>query len=288
MAANTGATFLRIMLGAELARLRDNAGLSGEQAARAAGCHPSTITNLEKGTTGFRRIAQYTDLLAAYGVNDDGQDVLVDWYKSAKGDDWWTPNTSVLPSGMPPYLGFESGAKSISPWCPMVVYGLLQTEEYARALIESAKAAHERTTDFVESSVEVRTNRKRLITEEGVELVCIMDESALRNVVGNSEIMRRQYEEIAHLASLPNVTVRVIPSNAPAFRVTTGHFTVLDFDRKDLPSPVVAMETVHYQTHVVSKPKVVRHHVRIFDFLAQGALPTYETPALLERFAREV
>lgn len=288
MAANTGSTFLRIMLGAELTRLREGAGLSGEQAARAAGCAPSTITNLEKGTTGFRRIGQFTDLLAAYGVDFAGQELLLNWYKSAKGDDWWTPNSSVLPSGMPPYLGFESGAKSLMPWCPNVVYGLLQTEEYARALIECAKAANELTTDFVDSSVGVRANRKKLITERNVELVCVMDESALRNVVGNAETMQGQYEEIANLVKLPNVTVRIIPASAPAYRITAGHFTVLDFDRKDLPGPVVASDTVYYQTHVASKPRVVKQFMRRFDFLARGALPDHETPAFLERLAREV
>ncbi|BDT39544.1 helix-turn-helix domain-containing protein [Streptomyces yaizuensis] len=288
MAANTGATFLRIMLGAELTRLRDGAGLSGEQAAKAAGCAPSTITNIEKGTTGFRRIGQLTDLLTAYGVGFEGQELLLDWYKNAKGDDWWTPNTSVLPSGMPAYLGFESGARIVSPWCPSVVYGLLQTEEYARALIESAKAADERTTDFVDSSVEVRANRKRLITEHGVELVCLMDESALRNVVGDGGIMRRQYAEIAELSKLRNVTVRIIPFSAPAYRVTSGGFTVLDFDRKALPGPVVAVSTVSHTMQVVSKPKVVKQFARRFDFLARGALPDHETPALLEKYAREV
>ncbi|MFD7668130.1 helix-turn-helix domain-containing protein [Streptomyces sp. NPDC059788] len=288
MAANTGSTFLRIMLGVELTQLRDKAELSGEQAAKAAGCAPSTITNIEKGTTGFRRIGQFTELLAAYNVGFEGQDLLLDWYKSAKGDDWWTPNTSVLPSGMPTYLGFESGARIVSPWCPNVVYGLLQTEEYARALFESAKAADERTTDFVDSSVEVRANRKRLITEQGVELVCLMDESALRNVVGDGAVMRRQYAEIAGLSKLPNVTVRIIPFAAPAYRVTSGGFTVLDFDRTALQGPVVAVSTVSHTVQVVSKPKVVRQFTRRFDFLARGALPDHETAAYLEQLARKV
>ncbi|GGN45020.1 transcriptional regulator [Streptomyces kronopolitis] len=288
MAANTGATFLRIMLGAELIRLRDKAGLSGEQAAKAARCAASTITNLEKGTTGFRRIAQFTDLLTAYGVDFEGQELLLDWYKNAKGDDWWTPNTSVLPSGMPVYLGLESGARILRPWCPNVVYGLLQTESYARALMESAKGADETTTDFIDGSVAVRANRKKLITEAGAELFCLMDESALRNVVGDADTMRGQYREIAELAKLPNVTVRIIPFSAPAYRVTSGGFTVLDFDRKDLPGPVVSMSTVTGTMQVVSKPRVVKQFARRIDFLAGGALPDHETPALLERYAREV
>ncbi|WP_327357938.1 DUF5753 domain-containing protein [Streptomyces sp. NBC_01304] len=157
-----------------------------------------------------------------------------------------------------------------------------------RALMESAKGADETNTDFIDGSVEVRAKRKKLITEAGAELFCLMDESALRNVVGNAEIMRDQYRQIAELARLPNVTVRVIPFSAPAYRVTSGGFTVLDFDRKDLPGPVVSMSTVSSAVQVVSKPKVVKQFGRRLDFLAGGTLPDHETPALLERFAREV
>ncbi|MEU7161797.1 Scr1 family TA system antitoxin-like transcriptional regulator [Streptomyces chrestomyceticus] len=115
-----------------------------------------------------------------------------------------------------------------------------------------------------------------------------MDESALRNVVGDRAVMRRQYAEIAGLSKLPNVTVRIIPFAAPAYRVTSGGFTVLDFDRTALPGPVVAVSTVSHTVQVVSKPKVVRQFTRRFDFLARGALADHETPAYLEQLARKV
>ncbi|MFE0059940.1 helix-turn-helix domain-containing protein [Streptomyces sp. NPDC059003] len=288
MAANTGATFLRLTLGAELARLREKKGLSGDEAARETGCAPSTISKIEQGTTGFRLISQFIKLLDVYDVDDDGQELLVDWYKNAKGNDWWTPNSSVLPSGMPAYLGFESGATKVSPWCPSVIYGLLQTEAYAEALMESAKAADETTTDFIESSVQVRMNRKKRITEEGLELDCIMDEAALRNMVGAREIMHRQYEELAMLSQLPNVSVRIIPWSARAYRVTAGSFTVMDFDRTQLPGPVVSTSTVSHTVQVVSKLKVVKRFARRFDFLSRSAVPDHEIPQFLERLAREV
>ncbi|MEV8403831.1 DUF5753 domain-containing protein [Streptomyces niveus] len=125
---------------------------------------------------------------------------------------------------MPVYLGFESGARILRPWCPNVVYGLLQTERYARALMESAKGTDETTTDFIDGSVAVRANRKKLITEASAELFSLMDEPALRDVVADGETTRGQYREIAELAKLPNVTVRIIPFSAPAYRVTSGGF----------------------------------------------------------------
>ncbi len=288
MAANTGPTFLRITLGAELARVREKAGLTGDQAAKKAGCAASTITNLEKGSAGVRRIGIFTALLDAYGLGPDEQELLLDWYRNAKSDDWWTPMASVLPSGMSAYLGFESGARIIHTWCPMVVYGLLQTEEYARALLEAARPVEDTTGEFIDSTVEARMNRKRLITEGGIELVCVMDESALLNRVGDATVMRNQYEEIARLARLPNVTVKIVPSGAPAFRVTTGHFTVLDFDRHDLPGPVVASDTTSYETRVNSKPGTVKRYVRRFQALTSASLADHETPQLLQRISGKV
>lgn len=288
MAANVRSTFLRIVLGAELTRLREQAGLTGEQAAKSVGCAPSAISRVENGTSGFQRIEHFTKLLDAYRVGFEGQELLTDWYRNAKADDWWTPTVSVLPSGVSLFLAFESGATAMWAWCPMVVYGLLQAKAYTRALMESAKAADERTTEFVDSSVDIRMTRKKRITEDGMELVCIMDESALRNMVGSAEIMREQYREIAELAKLPNVTVQIIPASAPAYRVLGGAFHILDFDRKALPAPVVAMDTVAHSMQVTSKARQVKQFQRRFEFLTRGALPDHETPAFLEKLAREV
>lgn len=289
MAAHVGSTFLRIMLGAELTRLREQAGLTGDQAAKAVGLRSaSMISKVESGHSGFERIDQLMKLLDEYKVPFEGQEMLADWYRNAKGGDWWSPKSSTMPSGMNLFLAFESGAKAVKVCTPQVVNGLLQTENYARALIESARIADDRTTEFVENSVEVRMTRKKRITEEGMELVCIMDESALRNMVGGTQVMREQYEEIERLSAFRNVTVRIIPFAAPTYRVF-GEFHVLDFDRKGLPDPVVvANSTVDQGMKCLSKPRPVKQFVRRFDILAQGALPAHETPAFLQRLKREV
>lgn len=289
MAAHVGPTFLRIMLGAELTRLREQAGLTGDQAAKAIGLRSaSMISKVESGHSGFDRIDQLMKLLDEYKVPFEGQEMLADWYRNAKGGDWWSPKSSTMPSGMNLFLAFESGAKIVKVCTPQVVNGLLQDEDYARALMESARIADDRTTEFVENSVEVRMTRKKRITEEGMELVCIMDESALRNMVGSPETMVKQYEEIDRLASLSNVTVRIIPFSAPTYRVF-GEFHVLDFDRKELPDPVVVTSsTVDQGMKCLSKVRPVKQFVRRFDILAQGALPAHETPAFLKRLAREV
>lgn len=288
MAANVGSTFLRIVLGAELTRLRERAGLTGAAAAAKAGCSASTISDVEQGKTGFRRIDHLSKLLEAYGVDEDGQVLIMDWHRQAKGSDWWTTSVSVLPSGMNLYLALESGAQRASAWIQNVILGLFQTEAYARALIDSARAANDTTSAFVENAVEVRMNRQRRITEEGMHLHCVMDESALRNMVGTAEIMKAQYQAITELATLPNITVQIIPFKAPTYRVTGGEFTILDFDSKKLPGPVVATSTVDASLRIGSKDPEVKRFGRRFEFLTQGALPAYETPKFLAQLAREV
>lgn len=131
-------------------------------------------------------------------------------------------------------------------------------------------------------------NRKKRITDEGMELVCIMDQSVLTNMVGGPDVMRAQYDEIKRLAGLSNVTLRFIPAKAPAYRVLSGEFQILDFDRKELPGPVVASTTVAGETRVLSKVRSVRQFIRRFDVLAQGVLPVHETPAFIDQVAREV
>ncbi|MFI5987452.1 helix-turn-helix domain-containing protein [Streptomyces sp. NPDC051555] len=295
MAANVGATFLRIVLGQELTRLREQAGLTGEAAAKKAGCSTPTISNVESGKTGFRRIEQLAKLLEEYGVDEDGTAMLMDCHKQAKGDDWWTTSVSALPSGMNLFLAWESGAELVNAWCPGVVNGLLQTKEYAHACILSAKIANDTTDEFVESAVEVRIKRQKRITEEGMKLNCVMDESALTNMVGSPEILRAQYKAIAELNELPNVTVQIIPKSAPTYRATGGDFTILSFDPKRLPeeamqvpTPIVACATVDAITRVSSKDRQVKQFARRFEVLTRGALPDYETPKFLEQLAREV
>ncbi|MFG2415116.1 helix-turn-helix domain-containing protein [Streptomyces goshikiensis] len=283
-----GKTFLRIVLGQELTRLRDQAGLTLAQAAKDAGCATSTVHNVENGTSGFRRIEQLAALLGAYKLNRADQAMLMDWHRQAKGEDWWTTRVAHLPSGMNLYLAMESGASAAKWWCHGVVNGLLQTQEYAHELIRSAKAANDTTEEFIEQAVDVRIKRQRRITEEGMELTCIMDEAALTNMVGSPELMRRQLQAIVELTELPNVTIQIIPRRAPTYRAVGGDFGIFSFDPAQRLEPAVASATVDGNTRVSSKERQTKQFQRRFEVLTQGALPRYDTPKLLEQLAREV
>ncbi|MEV7556507.1 helix-turn-helix transcriptional regulator [Streptomyces sp. NPDC089795] len=288
MAANVGATFLRIVLGAELTRLRKQAGLTGSAAAATAGCSASTISDVEQGKTGFRRIEHLAKLLEAFGVDEAGCELIMGWHRQAKGDDWWSPSVSELPSGMNLYLALESGASEAKWWVPSVVNGLCQTRDYAHALILTAKTANDTTDKFVESAVEIRMTRQKRITEEGMRLHCIMDEAALTNTVGSSTIMRAQLEHIAELNERPNIDIQIIPKAAPTYRAVSGDFAIFSYDPKQSLAPAVASGTVDGTTRISSKEQQAKEFTRRFETLARGAMPAYETPKLLERLAREV
>lgn len=288
MAANVGKTFLRIVLGQELTRLREQAGLTLAQAAKDAGCVASTVHNVESGTTGFRRIEQLSALLAAYKLSKADSAMLMDWHRQAKGDDWWTTSVSYLPSGMNLYLAMESGASDAKWWCHGVINGLVQTPDYAHELIRSAKVANDTTEEFIEQAVDVRIKRQKRITEEGMELTCIMDEAALTNVVGSSELMRQQHRAIAEMNELPNVTIQIIPKRAPTYRAVGGDFGIFSFDPAQRLEPAVASATVDGTMRVSSKSRQTKQFQRRFEVLARGALPPYETPKFLEQLSREV
>lgn len=289
MAANVGSTFLRIVLGAELFRLRDQAGLTGDAAARLAGCSGTTISSVEQGKTGFRRIEHLAKLLTEYGVDEDGRGMLMDMHRQSKGDDWWTTDISTMPSGMNLFLAMESGAKTVDAWVPGVVNGLLQTREYAHALIGKAKAANDTTDSFVESAVEIRMTRQKRITEQGMKLNCVMDEAALTNMVGSSKILHAQYDYIIEMmTNHPNLTVQIIPKSANTYRATGGDFFILGFDPKELPNPSVASGTVDGETRVTSKERKANQFARRFEELVRGALPAHETPKFLQRLKKEV
>ncbi|MEU3904148.1 helix-turn-helix transcriptional regulator [Streptomyces goshikiensis] len=286
MAARTGPTFIRLMLGAELTRLREGAGLTGEQAAKVAGTNTTTISNVEGGKSGFRRLEQFVKLLDKYGVESEAKDELTDWYKRSKEEDWWTPRISVMPSGMNLFLAFEGGADGASAYSNGI-HGLLQGPAYARASVESAKAPDETTSEFVDSVVEIRTNRRKRITEDGLEFSCIMDEATFRTGVGTPAIMREQLRDIAELCDLPNVTVRIIPSAAMAYRAP-GPFSIMTFDPSKLPGPVVSTDLVSNAVQFVSKTRSVRLFERRFEHMSRGAMPAQDTPKFLAKLVKEV
>jgi transcriptional regulator with XRE-family HTH domain len=286
MAAPVGPTVRRMQLGSELKRLREKHGFTLVQAVEGLAISTSKLFRVEKGQSALPKVSDLRTLLDRYGVtNEDDIQFLIDIHRDSLNRGWWSRYRSTMPSGMEMYVGLENGARAIRAWNPSVVFSLLQTERYVREMLLAAKPVNETTTELVERTVQLRMDRKSLLTRKDnpVELWAILDEAALLRTVGGPEVMREQYEEIIRLAALDNVTVQILPIRTATYR-STFDFTLLEFPD---PLPTVVQTDMAEGSNVNDQDVTVWGFSRRFDALRAGALPPGETPQFLHRLARE-
>lgn len=288
MAAPTGPTVRRMQLGWELKRLREKSGFTLAQAVEGLTFSTSKLQRTENGLTALPKVQDLRALLDRYGVHDE-EDVefLVEVHRESLRRGWWSVYRNVMPSGMSLFVGLEDGARSIRAWQPYVMYGLLQTERYAKALLLDAKPVEEMTTEFVEYSTYIRMGRKAVLTRKDspVDLWVIMDEGVLRRVVGGPEVMCEQYEELIRLTKRDNVTVQILPLSASAYRAEFD-FCLMDFGT---PLPTIAqMDVGGGGSNMTDKKTEVWKFTRRFDSMRAAALSPGETPTFIHRLAREL
>ncbi|RKN70973.1 XRE family transcriptional regulator [Streptomyces klenkii] len=286
MAARRGPTFRRRELGKELRRLRERKGYGTKEAAAAIESSEAKLNRVETGHNQLPRVRDLEDLLDFYGVTDpDDRDHLLMLHRESLSHDWYRPHQTYLPSGAALYLGLENDAATLRAWHSQVVFALLQTEDYARSMFMTAKAVDERTTEFVEENVAVRMKRKEILyREDPTELRVVLDETALRRVIGGPKVMREQYKEIERVAALEHVTVQILPQKLVTYR-SGADFVILDFDAE--LGPAVMLDSA-LGTTVTDKPREISAYGRRFDAMREGALAPVNTPEFLHRLAREL
>ncbi|MFI0774031.1 helix-turn-helix domain-containing protein [Streptomyces sp. NPDC021212] len=276
-----------MQLGWELKRLRDKAGFTLAEAVDGLTFSTTKLFRVENGLSALPKAADLKALLDRYGVEDEEDiDFLMQIHRDSLNRGWWSVYRSVLPSGMGMHIGLESGARTSRTWQPNVVFGLLQTDRYARELFQSAKPVEETTTEFVERHIQIRMERKKALTrrDNPMELWVIQDEASLRRVVGSPEVMREQYEEIQTLLRLDNVTVQIVPMATPAYRPHTN-FNLWEFGS---PLPSVVQSDAVDGSDISDKETTIWSFSRRFENLRAAALAPGETPAFLQRLAREI
>jgi len=294
VATKTGPTIRRMQLGQELRRLRQQAprddgdgnGLTLAQAVRGLAFTESKLYRVENGLTGLPKVQDLKALLDRYGVTDpEDVEFLLEVHKNSLHRGWWSPYRSLMPSGFGMSVGLEGDAKILRVYQPDVMFGLFQTEAYARAQFEVAKPIDERTTEFVERNIEIRMRRKEAITrsDRPVEVHAILDEAAVRRVIGSTDIMREQYEHLADLAALDHVTVQILPMSQPVYRAR-DNFILMDFEP---PLPKVVSVDVQEGVSVTDKDTEIWKYSRRFDAMRAEAAPPRETTEFLHRVARE-
>jgi transcriptional regulator with XRE-family HTH domain len=235
--ARSGPTVLRIALGAQLRRLREASNLTPGQAADAIRATPSKISRLERGRTTPRQ-RDVADLLSLYGVTHEAErDKMLALSRQASTPGWWQQYGDVLPRWLELYIGLEKEASVIRAYEVQFVHGLMQTEDYARAviLISNAQAPAEE----IDRRVSLRMQRQRLLTQpDAPELWAVLDEAALRRSPDSPDVMRAQLEHLLRLTDLPNLTLQIVPFNAGLHAAAGGPFTILRFPEPDLPDVV--------------------------------------------------
>jgi transcriptional regulator with XRE-family HTH domain len=279
--APLGSAVVRMMLGAQLRRMREAAGLTPEAAGYRIRASRSKISRMETGRVGFKE-RDVADLLELYGVTDPR--VLASMHElasQANAQDWWAKFGDVLPDWFEPYLGLEAAASLIRTFDLQFVNGLFQTAAYARAVaqigLRGAGAAE------IERRVGVRLRRQAMLTSpHGPRVWSIIDEAALRRAVGGTEVMRGQLRHLIEIAKLPTVTLQVVPFEIGGHDAAGGSFTVLRFAEPDVPD-VVYIEQLTGAMYL-EKRSDVDHYLDVSNRLGATSL----SPAASTRFFSDV
>ena len=284
MVSGGGSAVARMMLGGQLRRHRETAGIAPDEAGYHIRSSRAKISRLETGRTRCKE-RDVLDLLAFYGVDDvevvAGLLVLV---SQARTQDWWADFSDVLPAWFEPYLGMEDSAAVIRAFDLQFVCGLFQTEDYARAV--TVLGHRDARAGEIDRRVAVRTKRQELLAAADPPRVwAVLDEAALRRPVGGTAVMRGQVRRLLQAAEMPAVTLQVLPFAAGGHDAG-GTFAILRFAEREVPD-VVYVEQLTGATYV-DKPDAVDGHRDVMNRLASAALAPAATASFLAGMLREI
>jgi transcriptional regulator with XRE-family HTH domain len=257
------------------------AELTLEEAAGQLGWSITKLSRIETSRVGIQP-DDLRRMLDIYGVEGDRRDGLVSLGRAARTRGWWDAYADSLPSDYANYISLETDAVALRCFDALALNGLLQTADYARAVIQSSLMALSPPAE-VERRVEVRQTRQRLLAkdEDPLRLWTVIDEAALRREVGSPEIMRAQYARLLEMADLPNVTIQVLPYAVGAHPAMQATFAIMEFPEQHDPA-VVYIETMTSSLYVENDVAVYRYTLA-FDHLRALALGPHESKAFIAR-----
>ncbi|MGE5286250.1 MAG: helix-turn-helix domain-containing protein [Micromonosporaceae bacterium] len=273
-----------MMLGSQLHRLREAAGVTPDQAGYEIRASRSKINRMEHGRVGFKE-RDVADLLTLYGVTDEQMRAgLLSLTRHANTPGWWSKYSDILADWFEAYLGLEAAASVIRTFELQFVHGLFQTEAYARAVtLLGYKAA---PAEEIDRRVSLRLKRQDLLASpEPPKVWSVIDEAALRRPVGGRAVMRAQLARLIELAELPHVTIQVVPFGRGAHAAAGGSFTILRFAEPELPD-VVYIEQLTSALYL-EKRDDVDHYMEVMDNLGAEALTPAATAGFLAEITRE-
>jgi hypothetical protein len=275
---SAGPTVQRLVLGGHLRRLREEAGMTTERAAVSIRGSHSKISRMEHGRVGFKE-RDISDLLTLYGVGSGTErEALLNLAREANTPGWWQGYSDILPHWVEPYFGLEAAASAIREYELQFVPGLLQIEEYARAVIRLGNLPSE---EEVIRRAQARISRQEILRRDSPPKVwAVMDEGALRRVIGGRDIMKAQLVHLIEMCDHPAVTLQILPFSAGAHRAMGGPFTILRYVEPDLRD-VVYIEQLTSALYL-DKPAEVDAYLEVIEEVCLQAEASAKTPGILK------
>lgn len=277
------ATVGRIVLGLRLRDLRERAGCSFEEAARALSVNAATVRRMEKAEVGLKPLF-VEKLLETYGVERQEIDSFLALVEESRRPGWWHRFRDVLPDWFGLYVSLEEAASVIRGYEPHCVPGLLQTEGYARALLRTGfpNASEEE----LERRVALRMERQALLDrEDAPHLWVVADETVLRRPVGGAGVMRGQIDRLLEAMAAPNVTLQVLPFDVGPHPGMFGPFQLFRFDIPELPD-IVYTESLTGAVYIDERPDTAAY-LEALDRMGAQAVSVRHTEELLGDIRKE-
>ncbi|WP_433574614.1 helix-turn-helix domain-containing protein [Nocardia brasiliensis] len=273
--AELGPTALRIAVGGQLRKLREQCGVTPQEAGDHIRGSYAKISRLELGRTGFKE-RDIVDLLDLYGVTDPEQrEMFVDLARKANEPGWWHRYNDLLPQWFETYVGLEGAAQMIRTYEGQLVPGLLQTGNYAAAVVEMGEDSNEAAR-----RVELRTNRQRILNAPGGPFLwAVLDEAVLHRPVGGAAVQREQIEHLVTMSAEPNVTIQVLSYRSGGSAAAGSSFTMLRFAERELPD-IIYLEQLTTALYLDRKEDV-RLYRGVMDRLSVQAESPERSRALM-------
>ncbi len=275
----------QVVLGKRMQELRERAGLKREEAAKVLHVAPATVRRMETAEVALK-IPYVQILLTTYGVAADEVAAFVALAEEANQPGWWQRYHDVLPDWFSLYVSLEGAARIVRSYEPHFVPGLLQTEDYARAVLEAGTIGNE-GRDAVERHVSLRMERQRLLERpDPPHLWVVMDETVLRRPVSiGGRVMREQLDKLLELSARDRVTLQVAEFEDGPHPGTYAPFTLFRFAEPELPD-MVFTEYLTGALYLDSRTEVSAH-LEVLDHMTARAASTPRTEKILREYRED-
>ena len=281
---NIGPTARRMILGSQLRRLREEAGITRQQAGYNIRGSESKISRLELGRVGFKE-RDVSDLLTMYGVDDlTERQTYLDLVKASNEPGWWRRFGDTMPNWLTDLVGLEEAASRIQIWEPVYVSGLLQIEPYARAVFSNGRP--EMGNERVDQLVALRMRRQKMFSRPDAPRVwMVLDESVLHRPIGGLKVLKSQIEYLLEMTAMPHVSVQILPYERSGLSAEHA-FSLLRFGEPELPN----IAYVEYLTgsHYIEKREEIERYSRALDMLAVDAQTPERSRQTLAKRRQEI